>query len=184
MAEPEQEESGKKVPKKREPETKPNPEIAQIVAEIETNLAGKLKTAVEDVEIKLGQKLEQEITTLGKSLQPLVEAAITANLPQIVNQVGAQFKEKIENAPGSAAAGAGETASLGLSLSKFLDKASVKDVVDAYATFKQPSSDQQLASVFKTFIQGMNFGQKIKSGDLSPKDMEDALSLTIGEKKE
>ena len=164
----------------------PDDEQPTAQQKLEAFVDQRVQTVIQDVEIRIGQKVEQTAREIGTALKPLVDAAIAAALPEVVKQIGEQFEAKMKGQPGSensadrAGAEAGKGNRLTGGIDSFLARAGPADILEIINAWRQPSSDAQLAGVFKTFIQGMSFGQKMKVGELTPKDMEDALGLTIG----
>lgn len=149
--------------------------------DIEAIIELKVKTAMQDTEIRLGQKIETIAKEIGQSLQPLVDGAITAMLPNIVNQVGEQFESKLKERDNPGAAGMdnpdrqGPQGSLPSGVGRFLEKCTPKDILELVNAWKQPGSEQQLAGTFGTFLKGMSVGQKLKTGDISITDLEGAF---------
>jgi len=148
--------------------------------DIEAMIELKVKNAMEDSEIRLGQKIERVAEGIGESLKPLVDGAITAMLPNIVNQVGEQFESKLKGRdnPGVAGEDTGgqdQRGSAGNAIGTFLAKCTPKDILELVNAWKQPGSEQQLAGTFGTFLKGMSVGQKLKTGDISITDLEGAF---------
>ena len=65
--------------------------IKELSDSIENKLAAKLQDALEGIEIKLGQKIEQTGKGMGQNISALVDTAVTAKLPDVVKQVGGEF---------------------------------------------------------------------------------------------
>jgi len=158
------------------------------VSKIEDSLAGKLDQVVANIYNKVAEdmrvadearatKIEAAIAALPNMIQGQIENQIQANITAISNQVSAQFEGKIKEMAG------GGNSSGAIGLGSFLNRATPTDIVNVINAWKQPSSDQQLASVFRTFIEGMRFGSRIKSGQVTAQDMEDALSFTTPTQK-
>ena len=159
------------------------PPAEPAVTDVDAIVAGKVKAAVEDMEIKLGQKIESMAREIGTSLKPMIDGALTASLPGIINQVGEQFLNKLkgDDAPAQSpdAAGADAEGKSGSSaVGRLVSQVTVPDIIDMIKLWKDPGSDQQLAGVLGTFIRGMSFGQKLKVGEVTPEDLQNAIGLS------
>lgn len=123
-----------------------------------------LKGLVGDIENRLAQQMTNEA-------QKAVADAV------------AEFRRRaIEGGAGEAGtAGVGRPGGAGDLLSVALQNPDkIATLINA---FRQPSTEQQLGSIFRVFLQGMSFGQKMKSGEMSPGDVEKVFGAITGEDK-
>ena len=169
-------------PDDQQPGTEHSPDDIEAMIEL------KVKNAIEDTEIRLGQKIEAIVKEIGKSIKPLVDGEITSMLPNIVNQIGEQFKTKIEERasnPGVAdvdgSDGSQANGVVGGALDHLLRTATFKDIIETINAFKQPTSGQQLAGQFGVLLKGMSLQQKLSTGALTQKDLEGAFGTPAQE---
>ncbi len=172
----------------QEPEPSPGTEKSDVDAMIKQ----LVKTAVEDVEIKLGQQIEavgKQIESMGKeigtSLGPMVDGAITAKLPGIVDQLGELFQAKQQeraddaagNPEGSAPAATDGTKG-NSAVGRLVSQLTVPDVIDIIKLWKEPSSGEAIAASFKTWLGGFTSGQRVKAGEfIKPEEIGESLGI-------
>lgn len=156
--------------------------IREISDGIETGLASKMKLGIEDMEIKLGQKIEQGQKETGKeigqSISALVETAVTAKLPELVNKVGGEFVAKLK-------AGNGEQAEAlaggkGGGLGGMLDRATPQDILEIIKVWKEPSTTEALKGQMGLLIQGMNLGLRLKASPDVISEMAKTVDQSFG----
>ena len=142
---------------------------------VKEELVGKLDTAIKAIQenqAKIANDVGEAFKALPAQIQSQVETQFRANTDSLVEQLVTQFKEK-----GTSIANSGDNSGAGSAIGRILNQASIADILKAIELWKAPSSDQQLAGVMKTFLQGMNFGSKLKSGTMSPDEVEKALGF-------
>lgn len=149
--------------------------VDEIATGIEGRLTEKLMTAIGNIKTGLGEQVDKLGGELDSLMQSKIDVAVKGfDIPAIVQQVAAQLPEKTVTTGDNSAGGAS------LSLRSIAQPEVIDGVVKLITAYRQPSGDEQLMSIFRTFIQGMNFGQKLKEGRLSPDDMEKALGVATG----
>ena len=152
------------------------------VNEIENNLADKLNETISNIYNKIAEdmkaasasqatQIQAAIQTLPGLVQKQVEGQLQANIAAITDQIGRQFEGKVRELTGGDNPGAGGT------VNRLIRDASIGDIVQLIQAWKQPSSDQQLASQIRLLTTGMNMGSKMKSGELTPKDIQDSFEI-------
>jgi len=154
---------------------KGNEELEGIVAllaevkNIENRLANQLTSTMEAVEARLADKIKATITDveirLGQTLNPKDLAS------QVVAEVEKRIKVQAGQSSGDDSSGAGGT------LNRLMRDASIGDIVQIIQAWKQPSSDQQLNTQLRLLTTGMSMGQKLKTGELTPKDIQDSFEI-------
>jgi len=160
-------------------------EVQKIVAkhteEVENRLASKLNELVGNLYAKVAEdaktareaqteQVKAALMTVPNLIQEQVQAQLQANLNTITEQVAHQFETKLGQV--------GQPATAGSITSLLTHPDGVKAICEVINTIRQPTGEQQLAQVFRTFIQGMQMGQKLKSGEVTPSDMEKVFGIT------
>jgi len=149
--------------------------VKELSDSIESKLAAKLEDALEGIEIKLGQKIEQNGKGMGQNISALVDTAVTAKLPDVVKQVGGEFISRAQ-VGGDTGGAEGNKGSSGV-LNKILANASLDDLIAAYKIYKEPTTSEALKSSLALFMQGMGYGLRLKA---SP-DTVTGIARTIDE---
>ena len=155
--------------------------ITELSDSIEAGLAGKLKAAMENVEIKLGQKIEQIGRDTGQSLSTMVNTAVTAQLPSMVDKVGNEFMTKLKEGGGSPAGGNSEGRGGGI-VSKLLANATLDDIVSAYKVYKEPTTAEALRGQMQLLIQGLSMGLRLKTSPEIVTDLAKTIDRGLGGK--
>lgn len=131
---------------------------------IETNLASKMKLGLEDVEMKLGQKIEQGQKAIGKemgeAIASLVETSVNAKLPGVVQEVGGEFLSKLRGGDSGAQA---QAEGKGGGLGGLLNQMTPADALDLIKVWKEPTTTEALKGQMGLLIQGMNLGLRLKA---------------------
>lgn len=159
----------------------PDALIQEISTGIESNLAGKMKLGLEDVEMKLGMTIEQGQKAMGQeigqSIAALVETSVTAKLPELVNKIGGEFITKLKAGNGEAVAQAGAK---GGGLGGLLNQATPQDVLEIIKVWKEPTTAEALKGQMGLLIQGMNLGLRLKASPDVVKQMAQTVDQSFG----
>ena len=126
----------------------------------------------------VGTNLSQMVDQIKESIQPQIESIFNDNVQGIVEQITSQFEEKLKARGNNAGNNAGGAT---LQLGNLFNPQMIDSAIQLISAWKQPSGNEQLMGIFRTFIQGMTFGQKIKTGEMTPEDMEKALGIATGQ---
>ena len=159
----------------------PDALIQELSQGIETNLAGKMKLGLEDVEMKLGQSIAKGQKAigqeLGQSIAALVETAVTAKLPGMVNEIGGEFIAKLKGGNGEAVAQAGGK---GGGLGGLISQATPQDILEIIKVWKEPTTTEALKGQMSLLIQGMTLGLRLKASPDVVTEMAKTVNQSFG----
>ena len=119
------------------------------------------------------KRLEEALPAV---VNTIVESSFQQNIDAITSQVTAQLQERMKSAGTPAVGGTGSL------ISSLLSEANLPSLLEIIKLFRAPTADKELGQIFSTFITGMNFGTKIKSGQLTPEDLRSIPGMMNEEK--